>query len=661
MSVGADGGRTALAGYLYQILGTVGLRAQAHVTMQGQDTDENDGELRTLLRVVARGRLEHEQDGQDATVRWDEGGDAASHTLIQFKYSNQRHPPNIDQGQLREIVRRLADSARQVRDEGATSIGYVLITNRGLSDEASILHRDAADAERTVADLNRPQCEVLASLRVILCRTQAAWRAALTTFGKQYGALGDEIDRGIARLVGNLLERTVGYQDADIPLADLIRAFTDCPDATPLTAEAVAPIARHRLEIPPPQLELGGPPVPRSSMLDALTVAARQHALIILAGFGGTGKSVALWQWAHAMAASGDRHGGAFTAFAFADWLAPNWVTNTVCLWRTLPDSHRDQGENRERTLQRITSANEGMSAPYLHLALDGLDETHRASDSLDVLGRLIRWCWEEEAQVRRGQGGEHRMTLVVTCRDARDIMSNFLGLGGRGIRIPEGLGPKVLTLGDFTRDELRAVAQEQAAGIYPRIERVLGGTFPDTAPSPGGFAAPQVVGGKLRAQKAGVRPADRGIVEALHHPVIWRALLELEPQQQDRAVDNDTAATRDLAQVVVDRFASKVIVRRRGEFLDEEAVRAALRAIAAAGRTQPDRQAYAYADDWETPACARPGAPLNGGQAGSLYLEAISGGLIEVVSRGVWRWRHGLVRGYLVDEVTRPRGGTGQ
>jgi len=33
MPGGADGGRTALAGYLYQILGVMGLRVQAHVTM----------------------------------------------------------------------------------------------------------------------------------------------------------------------------------------------------------------------------------------------------------------------------------------------------------------------------------------------------------------------------------------------------------------------------------------------------------------------------------------------------------------------------------------------------------------------------------------------------------------------------------------------------
>lgn len=398
-----------------------------------------------------------------------------------------------------------------------------------------------------------------------------------------------------------------------------------------------------------------------TGMLDELAVATAQHALVILTGFGGTGKSVALWQWARAMVASDGRHGGAFTAFEFADSLTSSWVANTVCLWRTLPESHAHHQDDSQKALRRITSANEGVSAPYLHLALDGVDEMHRASDSLDVLRRLIQWCWGEEERVRRGEREEHRMTLVITCRDARDVTQGILGLGRGGIRIREDLMPKVLRLEDFTHDELRAVAQEQAAGVYPRIERVLGGKFADTAPSPSGFAAPQVVGEKPRARKAAVRPADRGIVEALHHPVIWRALLELGPLQQDRAVDGDRAATRDLAQVVVDRFASKVIMRAQGEFWDEEGVRDPLRAIAAAGRAQPGRQAYAYADDWETPACARPGAPLNGRQANLLYREAISGGLIEDLGDWAWRWRHGLVRDYLVDEATRLRGDTGR
>ncbi len=659
MPSGADGGRTALAGYLYQILGILGLRAQAHVTIQGQDTEADDGELRTLLRVVAQGRLEHEQDGQDAAVRWDEGGDGNTLTLIQFKYSNQRNPPNIDQGQLREIVRRLDDSARGAAE---TSVSYVLITNRGLSDEANTLLRDASDPEKkTLPGFNGPQRKVLAGLQVTLGRTQVAWKAALTTFARQYGAVDDEITRGIAWLVADLLERTVGPQDADIPLTDLIRAFTECPEATPLTAEAVAPIARHRLDTPPPQLELGGAPVPRASMLDDLTVAARQHALIILTGFGGTGKSVALWQWARAMAASDGRHGGAFTAFQFADWLAPTWVANTVCLWRNLPDSHAHHGDDAQKALRRITSANEGMSAPYLHLALDGLDEMYRASDALNVLHRLIQWCWQEEAQVRSGERSEHRMTLVVTCRDARDVMPSFLGLGGRGIRIGEGLGPKVLTLGDFTREELRAIAQEQAAGVYPRIERALAGKPDESEPVPNELAAPQIVGGKSKNQGSSVRPADRGIVEALRHPVIWRALLELRPQQQDRAMDGDKMATGELAQVVVDRFVGKVMVRARGLFLDEDAVRIALQAIAAAGRYFPSDHTHTYAENWETPICTRPGTPMNDAQARSLYREAISGGLIEEVGAQVWRWRHGLVRIRLVDEAMQQKGGAGR
>jgi len=59
MSDGYDGGRWALAGYLYQIVGILGMQAYAHCS----DVAPDSPELEALLRLVRIGQLYHEHLG----------------------------------------------------------------------------------------------------------------------------------------------------------------------------------------------------------------------------------------------------------------------------------------------------------------------------------------------------------------------------------------------------------------------------------------------------------------------------------------------------------------------------------------------------------------------------------------------------------------------
>lgn len=259
----ADGGRTALTGFLYQMLAALGLGARAHLCLHGAATAEDEDEFQTLVRVVAAGRLEHEVNDQDAGVRLVDAAGIESLVLIQFKYSGQRRPPNITADELREIVRRLRASALRAERDGITTTGYKLITNRPANEDALELRRKARGTARSVAGLNRPERDVLAKLSIIADVAQRDWTTNLEAFARKYGAVGDEILQGIGWLVTELLAETVAGGNTEVTLARLVHAFTKYPDARRLTEDAVRDLTRPALDARLQPLGLRGDPVPR--------------------------------------------------------------------------------------------------------------------------------------------------------------------------------------------------------------------------------------------------------------------------------------------------------------------------------------------------------------------------------------------------------------
>lgn len=82
-----DGGRVALAGFLYQIVGSLGWKARACAPWSGTTSDSD--ELEGLLELVRSAELMQEQFGQDAVLRLQRLGlDTNDKCVIaQFKYS----------------------------------------------------------------------------------------------------------------------------------------------------------------------------------------------------------------------------------------------------------------------------------------------------------------------------------------------------------------------------------------------------------------------------------------------------------------------------------------------------------------------------------------------------------------------------------------------
>ena len=137
-----------LAGSLFQIVGVLGLEARAHCTAGTSDSPELDA----LVTLVATGQLHHERLEQDAVLRKMLEPDD-EFVLIQFKYSRQIPLPKITPGELKQVLRRLADSAASAQALGRRVTGHVLITNREYALSSTTYVEDNLSRRNVDADL----------------------------------------------------------------------------------------------------------------------------------------------------------------------------------------------------------------------------------------------------------------------------------------------------------------------------------------------------------------------------------------------------------------------------------------------------------------------------------------------------------------------------
>src|SRR5260370_36346301 len=128
-----DGGLTALAGYLYQTVGVLGMKAGAYQL----DNLTGSSDLEALLILVKRNELLYEYLDQDAAIRDSLGiDDWDGFVLVQFKFSRQMPPPTIAPKELTKILKRLKESTQRAQNLGQYASGYALISNRELGPGA---------------------------------------------------------------------------------------------------------------------------------------------------------------------------------------------------------------------------------------------------------------------------------------------------------------------------------------------------------------------------------------------------------------------------------------------------------------------------------------------------------------------------------------------
>jgi hypothetical protein len=191
---------------------------------------------------------------------------------------------------------------------------------------------------------------------------------------------------------------------------------------------------------------------------------------------------------------------------------------------------------------------------------------------------------------------------------------------------------PEVISVGDFSDEELMEAARMHSADVFWRIEKAL---------EPGVLRRTQSFGLSEDASlPVGVAAADEEIVESLKHPVMWGALLELEGSVQASALQGDPQAVRELSRVFVSRFCRKALQRGRTAGLDQLKLETVVRAVAVqSANNGRERQLYM---DWIE--AAHGTGFVNHFEAKTLYAEAMSAGLILEDDPQHWRWRHSWV-----------------
>lgn len=619
MSKKQDGGLWALAGYLYQVVGTLSIPATIpDSTLSIQDHDRTDA-LLELTKVGEALCTQPEQYGQDVVLdsQFDPNDECV---LVQFKYSLDKRPIGVQE--LRETIERLDESAKRAEADGKRVTSYMLVTNRPLTgtQKGAAYYWDEQKRERD------PHCV----LRYVPCSMEE-FEERIRRFGQAYGATDKEIERGINSSIGKVFRETGDHRfRASVFKEDLIEAFTDYRDSRALTPENVTEHSRRQLCDFGTRIGLRGNPV-RRQVLSNLVRDSTGRALIILYGLGGCGKTVALWQWIS--------EAGAFTTFSTAkDIPTRDWVVREICEWSNLPDTHNRRNETTEEALNRLFIANPDLNPPIFHLGLDGLDEEHNHPEQRYSASNAIKWFWEEDSNARGGHRPP-RAVLVVTCRDAEEFKRSWLphDLSGGFSSLPAPVSHRVEVFSlDEMHDALNITSLDQS--VRDRIETTIN------------IISDYEAAVTLRSSNLSGRIADEGIVDSIRHPSVWRSFLELNTSTQQEVLDGDSAALNRLAHLFVGRFCGKVIHRGKIISLRENELLGAIYAVARQSELH-DGIWHLYREDWEQPSVDS--AFVNERQARDLYYEALSGGLIAEDTPNRWRWLYPWIQDYLAKGVS--------
>jgi len=600
-----DGGRNALAGYLYQLVATLGCAVRLDESAEGSPPGE---------KLLWAERL-----GQDAGR-----ASGTSIELVQMKHSVTDPARRIDACEAREIAEAFTRAVAEARRVGYTEVTCCLVTDREFAPRA--LGKLPARIERTIMD----------ALRSPDRRDLSRAYSDLLALAAQYGCSPDEAERGIDLLLGRTLRQTALSVSSFVRKRDVIEAFTGCAESRTLVPTRLAKSARDAVESRMARLqEHEGPlfptcPVPRQCLLGIDRHVALGRGLVLVTGDGGVGKTVALHQWALRVATGFSDRPPRPAVVGHADGVSGRWPDDTVAEWSHNANGHwvgREHAKVLERL--RLAAEAEGHKGHVLLLCLDGLDEEWEGGRKL---AKLLRHYHDAD---RRRPAGPQTSVLIVACRRGRMECVERALSDDPGRAFP--LGPEqtaLVEIGPFDENELLAAAASEpglAGAARDAIERwarpVVGGhaAFDDTAhPSDA------------------VAPAGNGErIQALLHPAVWGCFVSVGPQSQEAYIRGDPRGMRDVVCALLRWAVGKAKSRRPQDgWPTDDEILAALHALALrTSETGP----YHRTRDW-----ALLGADDYHWWLDAVYQECLDLGVIGEDTPGQWRWSLRLVRDYL-------------
>lgn len=639
---GPAGGLAALAGFLFQTVGTLGLTVGAFQKISAEGTTDLD----TVLGFASTGEVRYEHFDQDATIKVIfQERNGPGYILIQFKYSRTDPPRPIPPAELLEIADRLKTSAKQAQSLGHQVIGYVLLTNRTLSKEAEMEIQNA----RASIPSKRPKATNVPLILQLLCVVKPIsmeyWEQLLWRFAFSHGCVQSALHQGLDRCIGLLNRRASTYGAVSITKEDLVEAFVGFPKARLLTPDVVAQCSRKQLTEMATRRTLT-PYEKQMIRRDVLTDLSRKtetFALVVLTGSGGNGKTATLWHWIDECLTSAlPAQRGVYYALISAEEASDDCLAEQLCSWADLPSSHAWHLHKPEYILEQLQAASGMGNRPLVFLGLDAVDEALLTRDR-PRLCDLLRWFWREGILAKQEQRLP-RATAVVTCRSQRELTRNWLQVASPFGDLDEHTIIATVDVLPFTSVELREVARMSLSQkVSARLEKALipgeRSELVPLVPMPSTLPSPLLFPGSFPSAPA----VDRRILQSLHHPVLWRCFLALNDQNvQTLVLDGESSALHRLAAIFFGWFVHKV--KLRGYLLSEHNLKKVMQAVAVtSSQKTATHQSRA---DWIRAAQAT--GLTTEYLSEKLFEEAFSAGLIVLDDQDRWFWYHGFVGDFL-------------
>ncbi len=489
----------------------------------------------------------------------------------------------------------------------------------------------------------------------------------IVRWSREFGLIDSEPAQGIRNVTSEFLER-VTHGRRRFSLREVEMAFTGCQAprrldspatriaitdsirqfnrwlTTPISAlEAVSEEGRPADSQSPTAIVL--PQMARAGLIQQLDSAIENHALVLLVGDGGNGKSTLLAQVLSQWSSNSFVDGTHLTA------LSSDWLSELVANWR---NDARFRNEEWDNALARLTGCRN--ARPVLLLALDALDESRMKTAKYNEAYKLLTFFAREERSVK-----PPRATLVVTCRQEGDL-DDFFVESGMNAFASNTLPGKIIPIVPFTPSELRSLVRE--TGAMPHLassvreclaealmaKELISGSV-NAPPSPFGLVLPGNTAPDAGPGYARLRVKPE-VVEALFHPIVWGLFCQVSstPALQEAALCGDESTWDNIAAELLMWFGRKC-AKRCPLPITEREVHRILYEVAAA-HNETDREYRS--DEWHS---------ATHGQRSStapeeVMRQGISSGLIRATPHEVrdfpWSWRHPFFAQFLARQSAR-------
>ncbi|HEX5718231.1 MAG TPA: hypothetical protein VF179_18870 [Thermoanaerobaculia bacterium] len=598
-----DGGRNALAGFLFQILETAWLRLY---DLTGNQTTDDE------LNATA---VFHEAFGQDAS----RVANSNEVVLVQYKYS-RRPDARIAKAGWLDIAQRLV-----VSEKKATAAGYQvkevrLVTNRVRGPRLSSALRafaqkgaSAPEAERMALRINYEQVN------------EERATESLVQFLGGYGAFRHEVDLALNAWIGELVRSTAGDGDVLVRKENLFKHLLGTERPASLRLPELLPRLKEDVErFRADYAERPSRAIHRSVADDiAAEVGRAAQPVVVVSGEGGVGKTTALVEFAEqrlappATAPTGILAAGSPLAEGGVPELLRHWSGLTA------PGSAR-RDDSFEHAVERLVVANPGLARPYVCLCLDGADEVDGALKQRlqSIIHSFLRPAL---------RGLEPPAVLVITCRNEQSLRREFFPVDvTTGASRYEDYGR--VHVGVFDDQEFDLAAAGLDADVAARLDVVRPFTLGTQLQS--SFSQLATYGSVPASD-----PGDPEIIDALHHPIVWKAFEAMTPADQHEVLSRTEVGVDRLGDNLLAWFCAKAAMRNQ-VLKNEKYVRWGLALAAEATFTR------GIWDELDWVRAVRQEFPHE--IAAALYSEAVSAGLIEEVDDSA-RWSHGFVPEMLV------------